>query len=255
MSLLREKVVLITGASRGIGAASARLFAAEGARLVLGARSEGALNAVAAELAQGGADVATAVVDIRTAEGAERLVETAVARFGRLDAAFNNAAAGHPPPGPLAELDEAFWDDVHATNLRGVWLSMRAQIPALLASGGGAIVLNSSVGGLIGGVGDAAYQSSKHALTGLVRAATAEYAGRGVRVNAVAPNVTRTEGVAEFLDQQPQIEEAIVRQTPAGRLTAPDDVAHAAAWLLSDRASYITGTVLPVDGGLVAVRA
>jgi A-factor type gamma-butyrolactone 1'-reductase (1S-forming) len=255
MGLLDGKAVLITGASRGIGAAAARLFAAEGARLVLGARSPEPLDALARELRETGADVTELAVDVRTREGAERLVAAAVERHGRLDGAFDNAAAGHPPPGTLTEFDEAFWDDVQGTNLRGVWLCLRAQIPAIAASGGGSIVVNGSVGGLVGGFGDAAYQASKHGLTGLVRAATAEFAAQGVRVNAIAPNITRTESVAAFLDQEPAIEEGIVRQTPLGRLATPDDAAQAAAWLLSDRSSYVAGVVLPLDGGMTAVRA
>jgi A-factor type gamma-butyrolactone 1'-reductase (1S-forming) len=175
-------------------------------------------------------------VDVRTRDGCERLVDAAITQHGRLDGAFNNAAAGHPPPGALADSDESFWDDVQSTNLRGVWLSLRAQIPAMLSTGGGSIVLNGSVG-LVGGFGDAAYQASKHGLAGLVRAATAEYAPRGIRVNAVAPNVTRTESVAAFLEQEPRVEKTTVRQTPLGRLASSDDVAHAAAWLLSDRSS------------------
>jgi NAD(P)-dependent dehydrogenase (short-subunit alcohol dehydrogenase family) len=206
-------------------------------------------------LREAGADVVALAADVRTREGAERLVAAAVERHGRLDGAFNNAAAGHPPPGTLTEFGEDFWDDVQATNLRGVWLCLRAQIPAMLAAVGGAIVVNGSVGGLVGGFGDAAYQASKHGLTGLIRAATAEFAAHSVRVNAIAPNITRTESVAAFLDQEPGIEEGIVRQTPLGRLATPDDAAEAAAWLLSDRSAYVAGVVLPLDGGMTAVRA
>jgi A-factor type gamma-butyrolactone 1'-reductase (1S-forming) len=254
MGLLEDKVILITGASRGIGAVAAGLFAAEGARLVLGARSPDALEALARRLRGDGADVTGLAVDVRSRGGSEQLVQAALARHGRLDGAFNNAAAGHPPPGRLAEFDEAFWDDVQATNLRGVWLSLRAQIPAMVRGEGGSIVVNGSVGGLVGGFGDAAYQASKHGVTGLVRAATAEYAAQGVRVNAIAPNITRTESVAAFLDREPELEAGMVRQTPLGRLATPDDVAEAAAWLLSNRSAYVAGVTLPVDGGMVAVR-
>jgi NAD(P)-dependent dehydrogenase (short-subunit alcohol dehydrogenase family) len=254
MAMLQGKVILITGASRGIGAVAARLFAAEGAQLVLGARNDEPLQAVARELREGGAEVAATAADVATREGSEILVDAAVRHYGRLDGAFDNAAAGHPPPGPLTSIDEAFWDEVNATNLRGVWLSLRAQIPALIASGGGAIVINGSLGGLVGGFGDAAYQASKHGVTGLVRAATAEFGSKGVRVNAVAPNITRTEDVSTFLAQRPEAEREAVRRTPLGRLATAEDVAEAAAWLLSDRSAYVAGVTLPVDGGMVAVR-
>ncbi|MFC1411262.1 SDR family NAD(P)-dependent oxidoreductase [Streptacidiphilus sp. N1-12] len=255
MGLLDDKVTIITGAGRGIGAAAARLFAAEGALLVLTARTGSEVRRLAAQLrATGGTAVAVAA-DISTAEGAEAPVEAALKEYGRLDAAFDNAGSG-PLPAPLADRTEADWDAVHSVNLRGSWLSLRAQLRAMTAAGrGGSIVVNSSVGGLLGGFGDGTQQAAKHGLIGLVRAATADYAAHGIRTNAIAPGVARTSATEDWFDAGPEFEAAVSRAVPLGRTARPTEIAEAAAWLLSDRASYVSGVVLPVDGGLTAARS
>ncbi|MFJ9516818.1 SDR family NAD(P)-dependent oxidoreductase [Kitasatospora sp. NPDC101801] len=255
MGLLDDKVTIITGAGRGIGAAAARLFAAEGALLVLTARTGQQVEALAAELRADGAAAVAVAADISTAEGAERSVQVALETYGRLDAAFGNAGSG-PVPAPLAERTEADWDAVHAVNLRGSWLGLRAQLRALVAGGrGGSIVLNSGVGALVGGFGDGTQQAAKHGLSGLVLAATADYARYGIRVNAVAPGVVRTPGTEPFFAAGPGFEALVSRVTPLARVAAPVEVAQAAAWLLSDRASYVAGVTLPVDGGITATRS
>ncbi|MGV9268307.1 SDR family NAD(P)-dependent oxidoreductase [Kitasatospora sp. NPDC003701] len=255
MGLLDDKVTIITGAGRGIGAAAAELFAAEGALLVLAARTGHQVEAVAAGVrARGGRAVAVAA-DIATAEGADRVVRTALDTYGRLDAAFDNAGSG-PLPLPLAERTEADWDAVHAVNLRGTWLCLRAQLRAMLTGGrGGAIVLCSSVGGLVGGFGDGTQQAAKHGLAGLVKAATADYARHGIRTNAIAPGVVRTPSVEPLFAAGPAFAAAVARFTPLGRPAGAVEIAQAAAWLLSDRSSYITGVTLPVDGGITATRS
>ncbi|MCX4744252.1 SDR family oxidoreductase [Kitasatospora sp. NBC_01287] len=254
MGLLDGKVTIVTGAGRGMGAAAARLFAREGALLVLAARSGPEVEALADELRATGAPVVPVAADLATAAGAERTAEAALTAFGRLDAAFNNAGDGLAPA-PLATRTEEQWDASHALNLRGNWLCLRAQLRAMLAGGhGGSVVFNSGVGALVGGFGDSLQQAAKHGLTGLVRAATADYAGHGIRVNAVAPGVVSTPGSAAFFASGPQAGALVARSTPLGRPGLDTEVAEAAAWLLSDRASYVAGVTLPVDGGITATR-
>lgn len=254
MGILQGKVTVVTGAGRGIGAAAARLFAAEGARLVLAARTGAEVGTLAAELVAAGAEAVAVTADITTAEGAQRPVTAAIEAYGRLDAAFDNAGAG-PVPAPLADRDEETWDEVHALNLRGTWLCLRAQLRAMAMGGrGGSVVLNTGVGALVGGFGDGSQQAAKHGMTGLVKAATADYAAHGIRVNAIAPGVARTSATEAFFAAGPQFAAAVARATPLGRVAEPTEFAEAAAWLLSDRASYVTGVTLPVDGGLTAVR-
>ncbi|MEV8441620.1 SDR family NAD(P)-dependent oxidoreductase [Actinosynnema sp. NPDC051121] len=249
MSLLADKVVLVTGASRGIGAEAARLFAAEGAHVVLGARNRERLAEVAA-----GVDGAVAVPgDLSTAAGVDHLVDAALRRHGRIDGAYLNAAVGHAHAGTLADLTEDQWDEVHATGLKGVWLALRALVPHL-AGRGGSVVVAGSVAGLTGGIGDAGYQAAKHGVVGLTRAAVAEFSPVGVRVNVVAPGAILTEKVRQDFAAMPHARAAFEQHTPMRRPGAPAEVAEAAAWLLSDRSSYVTGAVLPVDGGLTATR-
>ncbi|MET7401058.1 SDR family oxidoreductase [Dactylosporangium sp. NPDC005572] len=249
--LLDGKVVVVTGASVGIGADAARVFAREGASLVLGARGAEALEALAAELRDGGAKVAVSAGDVSVAADVERLVGTAVETFGRLDGAFNNA--GMTQFGRLDEVPEADFDRLFAVNVKGVWLCMRAQVRAMTATaGGGSIVNNSSVGGYRGSSGLGAYQGSKHAVIGLSRTAAHDFGPLGVRVNVVAPGATETAMFQAMRETMPEGVARRIAAIPLGRAADPADVGEAAAWLLSDRARHITGVVLPVDGGFSA---
>ncbi|MFE0738834.1 MULTISPECIES: glucose 1-dehydrogenase [Streptomyces] len=248
--LLENKVVLITGASSGIGAAAAYVFAREGASVVLAARREERIAALAAELNDKGFKASAVVCDVTRAEDARRAVAHATERFGRLDGAFNNAGIGGDQA-PLHEMGDEVYDTIMDINVRGLWNCLRAEIGAMLATGGGAVVNNSSVGGLVAIPTAAPYVASKHAVVGFTRAAADEYARQGIRVNAVAPGLTRSEITTDWFARNPGIEDAINEATPQGRTAAPEEIAEAAAWLLSDRSSYVTGTVLPVDGGYV----
>ena len=243
MGKLDGKVAIITGASRGIGAAAARRFAAEGARVVLAARTANALAAIAAEIPE-----ALAVeTDVSDEASVRRLVEATMDRFGRLDVAFNNAADHHGLT-PLADIPAADFDRTIAVSLRGVFLSMKFEIPAMLATGGGAIVNMSSTAGVAAGTaGLSSYVAAKHGVIGLTKAAALDYADKGIRVNALMPGPIFT---------RPEMEAANVGQwVPMQRMGTADEVAAAAAWLCSDESAYITGTALAIDGGKLARSA
>ncbi|GGZ12713.1 glucose 1-dehydrogenase [Streptomyces nitrosporeus] len=248
--LLSGKVVLITGASSGIGAAAARVFSQEGARVVLAARREDRLTELVDELKAAGGEAAHVVCDVTVAADAVRAVDFTVSTYGRLDGAFNNAGVGGDRT-PLHLMGDDVYDAVMDTNVRGVWNCIRPEIAAMLAHGGGAIVNNSSVGGLVAIPAASAYIAAKHAVVGLTRAAADEYAGQGIRVNAVAPGTTRSEITADWFGRNPGLEEMVNSRTPQGRTAEPEEIASAAAWLLSDRCPFLTGTVLPVDGGFI----
>jgi NAD(P)-dependent dehydrogenase (short-subunit alcohol dehydrogenase family) len=250
MPLLDGKVALITGAGGGIGRAAALVFAREGARLVLGDVDEESLAATARLLAEEGGEPATRVTDVTRRADVAALVALAVERHGRLDCAFNNAGI----PGamhPFAELPDEQYDRVMDTNVRGAWMSTQEEVKAMVRGGGGSIVNSSSGLGVIAAPQVAAYVTSKHAVLGLTRAAALEYARQGVRVNAVLPGVVDTAMPREMFAAAPEALSAITETSPMGRLARPEEVGEAAAWLCSDRASYVNGHGLVVDGGIV----
>ncbi|WP_035798956.1 glucose 1-dehydrogenase [Kitasatospora mediocidica] len=245
---LAGRIALVTGASSGIGAAAARVFAREGATVVLIARREEKLAALVEEIQAAGGRAAYLVGDVAKPQDAERAVDFTVERFGRLDAAFNNAGIGGDQT-PMHLMGDEVYDAIMDTNVRGVWNCLRYEIRAMLATGGGAIVNNASVGGLVAIPAAAPYVASKHAVVGLTRAAAAEYAGQGIRVNAVAPGTTRSEITVDWFARNPGLEDLVHGMTPQGRTAAPEEIAEAAAWLCSDRSSFVTGVAMPVDGG------
>ncbi|WP_171163266.1 SDR family NAD(P)-dependent oxidoreductase [Streptomyces sp. I05A-00742] len=250
--LLTGKVAFITGAGRGIGAAAARLFAREGARLLLAARTEAQLRAVTEEVGAAGGTAAYMVCDLADPAAARTAVDRTVELYGRLDIAFNNGATGIPP-GPLDEVREDDFDHVYAVNLKGTWLAMAAEVAAIRATAGtGAIVNTSSVGSLMGNPELPAYGAMKRAVNSLTESAAVTYGPEGIRVNAIAPGTTLTEMLRGWDDRSPGVIERLNARTPLRRAADPDEIAQAAAWLLSDRASYVTGTVLRVDGGMRA---
>ncbi|MEU1328395.1 glucose 1-dehydrogenase [Streptomyces sp. NPDC005865] len=250
--LLAGKVAFITGAGRGIGAAAARLFAKEGARVMLAARTESQLKAVTEEVREAGGTADYVVCDLADAPSVRAAVDRTVDLFGRLDVAFNNAATGIPP-GPMDQVTEADFDHIYGVNLRGPWLAMVAEVTAIRATAGtGAIVNNSSIGSLRGNPQLPAYGAMKRALNSLTESAAVTYGPEGIRVNAIAPGTTMTEMIRSWEANSPGVIDRLNAQTPLRRAAEPDEIAQAAAWLLSDRSSYVTGTVLRVDGGMRA---
>src|SRR5450755_853885 len=245
---LEGRVALVAGASRGIGAATAQAFAAAGAAVVLGARDLPALQAVARGIeAQGGRALAVQA-DVSDVESMRHLVDRALTAYGRLDAAFNNATAG-PMPAPLAEIDPGEFDRGIATNIRGTFLGMKFQIPALLRSGGGAIVNMASIAGLNGTANLAAYVAGKAGIIGLTKVAALDYADQGIRVNVVAPGPILTHHLEAA---GPEAQRLAGLSTPMRRVGTTAEVARAVLWLCSAESSFITGAVIPVDGGQAA---
>lgn len=245
------KVALVTGGSSGIGLAAATAFAKAGASVVITSRSATAGERACAAIAQGGAAALFVPADVRDEPSLQRAVEQTLAHFGRLDCAFNAAGIGGDMA-PLESASQAIWDDVLATNARGVWLTMRHEIPAMLASGGGAIVNMGSIYSAAGKAAHHAYVASKHAVIGLTRSIALEYATRGIRVNALCGGVTATPAMTQAQTAFPHIVRALIDEHPMARMASEREMAEAVLWLCSDAASYITGTSLAVDGGFLA---
>jgi NAD(P)-dependent dehydrogenase (short-subunit alcohol dehydrogenase family) len=245
---LDGKVAIVTGASRGIGAASARAFAAAGAVVVMAARTAQTIATIADEINASGGRALALPTDVTDPESVERLVETTVATFGRLDVAFNNAGAGHMPK-PLAEIPFEDFETGLKANLYGAFLGMKFEIPAMLAAGGGAIVNMSSTAGLQGAPGMAPYSAAKHGVVALTKTAALDYGPRNIRVNAVAPGPIVNDQMSRLPEETLQ---GIARYVPLRRLGSPEEVARAAVWLCSDEAAFVTGAVLSIDGGRLA---
>jgi NAD(P)-dependent dehydrogenase (short-subunit alcohol dehydrogenase family) len=246
--LLDGKIAIVTGASRGIGAAAARAFAEAGAGVVLAARTAQAIAAIADEINAAGGRALAVPTDVTDPESVERLVEKTLTTFGRLDVAFNNAGAGHMPK-PLAEISFEDFEAGLKANLYGAFLGMKFEIPAMLAAGGGAIVNMSSTAGLQGAPGMGPYSAAKHAVVALTKTAALDYGPRNIRVNAVAPGPIVNDQMSRLPEETLQ---GIARYVPLRRLGSAEEVARAVVWLCSDEAAFITGAVLSIDGGRLA---
>lgn len=247
------KVALVTGGNSGIGLATALSFAQHGADVVIAARREQEGREAVAYIESQGGRALFVETDVSDGQSCKNVVEKTTAEFGRLDFAFNNAGLSGRAI-PIAEFSEDVWNRTMAVNLDGVFLSMKYQIPAMLESGGGAIVNNASVAGLNGAaVPGCAYVASKHGVVGLTKAAAAEYANQGIRINVVCPAVIKTP-MAEEAFADPVFRKMTYEQHAIGRVGEPEEVASAVMFLCSDDASFLTGIALPIDGGFMLFK-
>lgn len=251
--MLDGRVAIVTGGNSGIGRATALALAQAGAKVVVAARREPEGAAVVTEIEAAGGRATFVRTDVAKETDVERMVETALKAYGRLDLAFNNAGAdsmsGISKSTAVTELEEADWDRLINVNLKGVWLSMKHELRPMLEAGAGSIVNTSSIAGLIGLRNSSAYTASKHGVVGLTKAAALEVAGRGVRVNAVCPGTVETPMLERIFAAQPERRSAFAAAAPIGRIAAPREVADVVLFLCSDAASYLTGAAIPVAGG------
>jgi NAD(P)-dependent dehydrogenase (short-subunit alcohol dehydrogenase family) len=248
--LLAGKVAIVTGASRGIGEAAARMFAEAGAAVALAARTADVLESLAEEIVAAGGQAIAVPTDVTEADAVERLVTSTVQAFGRLDAALNNAGGGISGKAALADVPSEALDRALELDLRATFVCMQHEIPAMLESGGGAIVnVSSGAGRKAGAPGLSTYVAAKHGLEGVTKAAALDYAAQGVRVNAVAPGPIDTELMAFGSEEGRRM---AAKSVPMQRLGQPEEVAAAALWLCSEEASFISGAILPIDGGQAA---
>jgi NAD(P)-dependent dehydrogenase (short-subunit alcohol dehydrogenase family) len=250
--ILEGKVAIITGAASGIGRATSQIFAREGAKLILADVQEDGGNETLKMTVGAGASAIFVKTDVSKWNDAEAMVAKAVETYGGLDCAFNNAGIDGRG-GRIHECTEENWNRVLTINLTGVWLCMKAEITQMLKQGRrGAIVNTSSAAGIVGSAGLPAYVVSKHGVAGLTRAAALEYGRYNIRVNAVCPGPIRTPMLDKLLRKNEEVEAKLARAEPLKRLGEPSEIGEAVAWLCSDRASYVHGLPMPVDGGFTA---
>lgn len=247
----KGQVALVTGASAGIGLATAKAFAQAGAAVVLVDVNEKALETATEELTAAGYQVLALICDVSVESNVIAMIEKVIAKYGRLDMAFNNAGISGPSGSLFDETEEGF-DQVNAVNLKGTWACMKHELKQMSIQGSGAIVNCSSMGGLVGLQGRTAYHGTKHGVLGLTKSAGLEFATAGIRVNAVCPGVIDTPMLASLKRSSPEAMTNVVREQPIGRLGLPEEIAAAVLWLCSPAASFVVGTALSVDGGFTA---
>ncbi len=251
MKILESKVALVTGGTSGIGKATAIAMGEAGAKVVVSGRRKQEGEDTANLIRQAGAECLFVRSDVSSEADVRALVQKTIATYGKLDCAFNNAGI-QGSINPLHEQSVEEFDKLMAINVQGLFLSMKYEIQQMLTQGSGAIVNNSSVGGLVGIIGSSPYIASKHAVMGLTRAAALDYAKQGIRINAVNPGSIATEGMDRFVDEMGVTTDDIAAMSPMGRLGQPEEIAVMVVFLCSDAASYITGQSLVIDGGYTA---
>jgi NAD(P)-dependent dehydrogenase (short-subunit alcohol dehydrogenase family) len=251
MTTLSGKVALVTGGTSGIGKASAIALAQAGANVVVAGRRQAEGEETIRLLQANGGDGFFVATDVSKEADVQALIEKTMARYGRLDIAFNNAGVEQEAT-PLPEQTETTYARIMDINVKGVWLSLKHEIPAMLKNGGGAIVNTSSGMGLVGGARVPIYTASKHAVEGLTKSVALEYALQGIRVNAVSPGLIQTEMLDRSVQTNTELMEYFKTTLPMGRIGTPQEVVNAVLWLCSDASSFVTGQSLTVDGGYTA---
>jgi NAD(P)-dependent dehydrogenase (short-subunit alcohol dehydrogenase family) len=251
MPLLQDKVGIVTGAAQGLGRATAELAAREGSTVVVADVQDGPGEAVAAAIRAAGGEAVYQHTDVSDAAQVEAMVAGAVERFGRLDWLCNNAVGGAGRFGPLDQIDDTNWTTTLDVCLKGVFLGMKFAIPAMLAGGGGSVVNVTTAGIFKGEAMLGAYIAAKGGVHALTLTAAAEYSARGVRVNSVAPGGMDTPAIRRYFDQFPEFEKQTVATHAMRRLGRPEEVAEPVVWLASDRASFVTGSCITCDGGVM----
>ena len=252
MSRMTGKVALVTGGGSGIGRATALKFASEGASVVIGNRNEQAGQETVDLIKQAGGKASFYKTDVTKLENVQNLIKYTVDTYDGLDAAFNNAGVDDLQA-MTPDQTEATFDLVMNVNVKGVWYSMKCEIEYMVANGGGAIVNNSSIAGLIGYPGHAPYVASKHAVMGLTKTAALEYAKQKIRINAVCPGGVETPLLDNFTQGDTNTRQKMESLHPIGRLGKPHEIADAVVWLCSDEASFVLGQGITVDGGFTAI--
>jgi NAD(P)-dependent dehydrogenase (short-subunit alcohol dehydrogenase family) len=251
MGMLDGKVTLVTGAGGGIGRSTAIVLGAAGARVMVSDISTRRGEETARMVRETGAQTEFFKADVSRASDVEAMVAAAVKRWGRLDCAHNNAGISGNIASVVDDTEEN-WDRTLAVDLKGVWLCMKYEIAQMLKQGGGSIVNTASTAGLLGAVRMGAYAAAKHGVVGLTRTAALECARSNIRINAICPGVVGTPVILQWFEENERLKRSMIAQEPIGRVGNPEEIANAVVWLFSDRASFVTGAAIPVDGGLTA---
>lgn len=245
--IFKDKVIIITGSTFGIGKSTAIAFANRGAKVVFSARSEDEdTNKI---IKKNGDNAIFVKCDVSNEEDVKNLVAKTISHYGRLDFAFNNAGISGTPA-PATDCTNDNWNNTININLKGIWFCMKHQIPEMLKIGGGSIVNNASIGGLVGFPGMPAYVASKHGVVGLTKNVALDYAKQGIRVNSVCPGAIHTKMIDRFTDGDPKVFDKFAAAKPMGRVGQPEEVAETVVFLCSNAASFITGQAIAIDGGM-----